>query len=79
MTEPITRIDDAYEFFYDSGRITMRLKKEITSETKLSDKPERLTILIPVNYPNNKKPRRVAGLEKVGGGGLTAAPIQHVG
>ena len=28
MTEPITNIDGAYEFFYDSGlSITMRLKK----------------------------------------------------
>ena len=55
MKEPITNIDDAYEFFYDSGlSITMRLKKEITPETKLSEKLERLKLLIPENYPNNK-------------------------
>ena len=53
MTEAITNIDDAYEFFYDSRSIIMRLKKEITPDTNLSDKLERLKILIPDNYPNN--------------------------
>ena len=55
MKEPITNIDDAYEFFYDSGlSITMRWKKEITPETKLSDELERLKILIPDNHLNNQ-------------------------
>ena len=55
MTEPITNIDEAYEFFYDSGlSITMRLKKEITPETKLSEELERLKLLIPDNHLNNQ-------------------------
>ena len=53
MIEPIANIDDAYEFFDDSGNIIMRLKKEITPETKLSEKLEILKILIPDNYPFN--------------------------
>ena len=55
MKEPITNIDDAYEFFYNSGlSITMRLKKEITPETKLSDELDRMKILIPSNHLNNQ-------------------------
>ena len=55
MKEPITNIDDAYKFFYDSGlSITMRLKKEITPETKLSEELERLKLLIPDNHLNNQ-------------------------
>ena len=53
--EPITNIDDAYEFFYDSGlSITMRLKKEITPETKLNDELESMKNLIPDNHLNNQ-------------------------
>ena len=55
MKDTITNIDDAYEFFYDSGvSITMRLKKEITPETKLSDELDRMKILIPSNHLNNQ-------------------------
>ena len=55
MTEPITNIDDTYEFFFDSGlSIIMRFKKEIPPEIKLNDKLERMKIMIPVNYANNE-------------------------
>jgi len=54
MTEPITNIDDVYEFFYDSGRIIMRLKPHITNEIPLIPKLESLKILISQDLPKNK-------------------------
>ena len=49
MTEPITNIDDAYEFFYKLIQIIMQLKLHINNETLLSDKVERIKILTPPN------------------------------
>ena len=54
MIEPITKLDDAYEFFYDSGHIIMRLKPHITNKTPLNPKLESLKILISQNHPKNK-------------------------
>ena len=55
MTQPITNIDDAYEFFYDSGRIIMRLKPHITNKIPLTPKLESLKILISQNHPKTNE------------------------
>ena len=50
MTEPITNLNDAFDFFFEGGTVRLRLKEGITRETLLDKKLKKLKILIPENH-----------------------------
>ena len=54
MTKPITKFDDAFDVLYESGGFHLRLKEGVTPETLLSEKLEKLKILVPGIYSSNK-------------------------
>ena len=55
MTEPITKLDDAFVTFYEyaTGNFYLRFKEGVTRETPMSPRLESMKNLIPDNYPNN--------------------------
>ena len=56
MTEPITKLDDAFVTFYEyaTGNFYLRFKEGVTRDTPMSIRLEKMKLLIPDNYPNNK-------------------------
>ena len=55
MTEPITKLDDAFVTFYEyaTGNFYLRFKEGVSRDTPMSPRLEKMKILIPDNYPNN--------------------------
>ena len=51
MTKPITKLNDAFDLFFEGGSVQLRLKEGIIRETLLDEKLEKLKILIPDNHP----------------------------
>ena len=56
MTEPITKLDDAFVTFYEYATVNfyLRFKEGVTHETPMSPRLERMKLLIPENYSNSK-------------------------
>ena len=56
MTEPITKLDDAFVTFYEyaTGNFYLRFKEGVTRETPMSPRLESMKLLIREDYPNNK-------------------------
>lgn len=55
MTEPITKLDDAFVTFYEytTGKFYLRFKEGVTREIPMSPRLESMKLLIPENYPNS--------------------------
>ena len=55
MTDPITRLDDAFVAFheYATGNFYLRFKEGVTRDTPMSPRLESMELLIPDNYLNN--------------------------
>ena len=51
MTKAITKLNDAFDLFFEGGAVRLRLKQGITRETLLDERLEKLKILIPENQP----------------------------
>ena len=56
MTEPITKLDDAFVTFYEyaTGKFYLRFKEGVTRDTPMSPRLESMKLLIREDYPNNK-------------------------
>ena len=55
MTEPITKLDDAFVTFYEyvMGNFFLRFKEGVSRELPMSPVLEKMKLLIHDNYPNN--------------------------
>ena len=51
MTKTITDLNDTFDLFFEGGNVRLRFKEEITRDTPLGEKLEKLKILIPENHP----------------------------
>ena len=56
MTEPITKLDDAFVTFYEyaTGNFYLRFKEGVTRETPMRPRLESMKNLIREDYPNIK-------------------------
>ena len=56
MTEPITKLDDAFVTFYEyaTGNFYLQFKEGVTRETPMSPRLESMKNLIREDYPNKK-------------------------
>ena len=56
MTEPITKLDDAFVTFYEyaTSKFDLRFKEGVTRETPMSPRLESMKNLIREDYPNIK-------------------------
>ena len=56
MTEPITKLDDAFVTFheYATGKFYLRFKEGVTRDTPMSPRLESMKLLIREDYPNIK-------------------------